>query len=1125
MQNRMAMLAVVVFAAAALSAQDYGDADISYGTMEAEQTWGGLGALWSNDLTNPVTPAWTGDNDDCVVGNPVWDSWSSYNTLTINVTEIGHLFIWVDANDNGVFAADERYVYFPGTEITQPGNYTFTNIIIKRTTNFSRNGLNKCAVRITLQDNLGGAPNFNSTGSFYFGEVEDWLIDVEPAKFVVATEAFRDATEGKPFNFNINAQNGTPPYSWNVIAGALPAGLALTPIGDQFQFSGAPAAGSGTGGQNYTFTVQVTDTASLVATRQFNLRVLPAPAALPFFDDFSNSTGWTLGATWSRGPAVGYQATGQSWDGWQAMEPAFDVSPSADNMILGDSIGSSRPDMMPQPQWAVSPVLDCTGISAVELRFSRWLSCGYYGIERVRVQVSNDGANWVDVWSNNFSFGWKNLCDFSWTPFTYDISAVAANQPRVQVRFGIGPCSYPQWLTLWGWHERFTGWCIDDFKVYEKPNTNLLVAQSFNIATNSSYFDATTQSTLPMLFPQSQHAFTAVVNNASTNAVTLTGLEVGTVQVGNSQFYGTQSSWINVGQFSLATPINVPAGASAFNVQGTLLGALVAPHLVLVPMDATIWLTGVEAGTGAIVRTQATFRFGMNGSPQPGLRVYETQIGGPQIFNGDAPVGQRDFGSVLTGSSGNWLNIVLKNNGGTPVNLSQAMLSGADAGEFTITNSGYVSPIVNQTGSYSWFSIKFSPVTPGAKQCTVSFTHDAPNTGTPFTFEISGFAVVNAPVLQVTETSATGPGISYGAAPASGRDFGNHDINAGPSAMLVIHIENTGTQNLVLGTPWLVGVDASSFGLDIAAFASTVMPGMSTEFSIYFDPAVTGAKLAQISFTHNAAGVGTPFIFDVSGFGIINAALIAVTESSGAPIGPGAAAAGGRQFAPLDVSSGASAAIAIVIRNNGWQDLLLGTPTLSGVHAASFVLDTTGMVYTLAHGQSTTFTIAFDPISKGLKTATVDLTHNDASAPTPYTFDVMGLGVDPYGVMVSTTSLPLAQATVAYSTGLQASGGTAPYGWTLVSGTLPAGLTLASDGTISGTPIADAAYSFRVRVTDALGGIEEKQLQLIVQPAPGDLSKGNTVGGGCSTSEQSAAALFVLLAGLLVLGAKRARKA
>lgn len=1123
MQARFVILAALMLAAT-LGAQDYGDADISYGTMEAQQTWGGLGVLWSNDLTNPVTPAWTGDNDDCVVGNPVWDSWSSYNQLTVKVTDVGHLIMWVDANDNGVFAADERYVYFPQTEITQPGDYTFTNIVIKRTTNFSRNGLNKCAVRITLQENMGGPPNLNATGSFYFGEVEDWLIDVEPAKFVVSTEAFRDATEGKPFNFNINAQNGTPPYTWSIIAGALPAGLALNQNGDQFQFSGSPAAGSGTGAVNYTFTVQVTDAASLVATRQLVLRVLPPPAALPFFDDFSTQTGWTLGATWARGQASAYMATGQSWDGWQATEPAMDASPGADNMILGDSIGASRPDMVPQAKWAVSPVLDCTGINEVELRFSRWLSCGYYGIERVRVQVSNDGANWVDVWNNNFTWGWKHLCDFSWTPFTYDISAVAANQPRVQVRFGYGPCDYPVWLTLAGVFERFTGWCIDDFSVYEKPATNAIVAQSFSIATGSTYFDATTQSTLPLLFPQSQHAFTAVLDNNSANAVTITGFEVGTVQVGTSPFYGTQSSWVNVGTFTLATPINVPAGATGFNVQGTMLGAFLPLQLALVPMDATLWLTGVESGTGRKVRTQATFRFGMNTSAQPGLRAYETQIGGPMIFNGDAPAGQRIFGSVLTGSGSNWLNIVLKNNGGTPVNLSQATLVGPDAGEFTLSNFGYVSPIVNQTGSYSWFSLKFSPVTPGAKQCTVSFTHDAANTGTPFTFEISGFAVVNAPVLQVTETGAAGPGISYGAAPANGRDFGNLDLSAGPGAMLLIHVENTGTQNLVLGTPALLGADAGSFGLDTSTFSSTVAPGTGTDFGVYFDPATTGAKLAQVSFTHNAAGVGSPFVFEIGGYGIINAALISVTESSGAPIGPGATASGGRQFAPLDVGNGASAAVSIVIRNNGWVDLTLGTPTLVGASPADFLVNTAGMVFTLAHGQSTSFTLAFDPVSKGLKSATVSLTHNDGLAPSPYTFELMGLGVDPFGVTVASATLPLAQATVAYSTNLQAGGGTAPYSWTFVSGTLPPGLSLAASGTLTGTATQDGPFTFRVRVTDSLGGYEEKQLQIIVQPAPGDLSRSNSVSGGCTTSEQGAAALLVLLAALACLYARQGKR-
>ncbi len=114
MRARFMILAALMLAAT-LGAQDYGDADISYGTMEAQQTWGGLGVLWSNDLTNPVTPAWTGDNDDCVVGSPLWDSWSSYNQLTVKVTDVGHLIMWVDANDNGVFAADERYVYFPQT--------------------------------------------------------------------------------------------------------------------------------------------------------------------------------------------------------------------------------------------------------------------------------------------------------------------------------------------------------------------------------------------------------------------------------------------------------------------------------------------------------------------------------------------------------------------------------------------------------------------------------------------------------------------------------------------------------------------------------------------------------------------------------------------------------------------------------------------------------------------------------------------------------------------------------------------------------------------------------------------------------------------------------------------------
>jgi hypothetical protein len=58
----------------------------------------------------------------------------------------------------------------------------------------------------------------------------------------------------------------------------------------------------------------------------------------------------------------------------------------------------------------------------------------------------------------------------------------------------------------------------------------------------------------------------------------------------------------------------------------------------------------------------------------------------------------------------------------------------------------------------------------------------------------------------------------------------------------------------------------------------------------------------------------------------------------------------------------------------------------------------------------------------------------------------------------------------AYSYTYVATGGTAPYTFSVVSGTLPPGLTLDEDtGVLSGTPTTAGSYSFGVQVTDALG--------------------------------------------------------
>jgi Putative Ig domain len=64
-------------------------------------------------------------------------------------------------------------------------------------------------------------------------------------------------------------------------------------------------------------------------------------------------------------------------------------------------------------------------------------------------------------------------------------------------------------------------------------------------------------------------------------------------------------------------------------------------------------------------------------------------------------------------------------------------------------------------------------------------------------------------------------------------------------------------------------------------------------------------------------------------------------------------------------------------------------------------------------------------------------------------------------------SLPAATAGTTYSQALSATGGTAPYSWTVISGAIPKGLNLSAKGAISGTPTKASTSKFVVRVVDS----------------------------------------------------------
>jgi hypothetical protein len=96
-----------------------------------------------------------------------------------------------------------------------------------------------------------------------------------------------------------------------------------------------------------------------------------------------------------------------------------------------------------------------------------------------------------------------------------------------------------------------------------------------------------------------------------------------------------------------------------------------------------------------------------------------------------------------------------------------------------------------------------------------------------------------------------------------------------------------------------------------------------------------------------------------------------------------------------------------------------------------------------------------------------------------YTVTIASVGCP--AITLSPATLPPAMAQAAYSQTVTASGGTAPYTYTIAAGALPSGLTLnPATGMISGVPLQGGIFNFTIRATDANGCIGANPYTLTV---------------------------------------------
>lgn len=86
--------------------------------------------------------------------------------------------------------------------------------------------------------------------------------------------------------------------------------------------------------------------------------------------------------------------------------------------------------------------------------------------------------------------------------------------------------------------------------------------------------------------------------------------------------------------------------------------------------------------------------------------------------------------------------------------------------------------------------------------------------------------------------------------------------------------------------------------------------------------------------------------------------------------------------------------------------------------------------------------------------------------------------------VTTNSTLAVGGETVAYSTQLVSTGGTAPYSYALTAGSLPDGLTLGTSGLISGSPTTAGTSNFTVQITDANGLTALKTFALTVTTIP-----------------------------------------
>lgn len=231
-------------------------------------------------------------------------------------------------------------------------------------------------------------------------------------------------------------------------------------------------------------------------------------------------------------------------------------------------------------------------------------------------------------------------------------------------------------------------------------------------------------------------------------------------------------------------------------------------------------------------------------------KIVVEQPAGTMLVSGVSGV---SFGQISTIDSANRV-FTLRNVGIYDLTGLNVTVSGTNAADFIIASqpAGSLAP-----GRIAEFTVRLSPLTPGAKNAVLSIASNDPDEN-PFEIHLTATVVPPAPEIVVEQPAGNNL--------VDGTSLVNFGYRAmGASNSLVFTVRNTGQLDLNALSITIDGTHAADYSVTSAP-ATSVAPGGSTNFTVRFSPVASGLRTAVLHLASNDADEN-PFDIFLNGNG------------------------------------------------------------------------------------------------------------------------------------------------------------------------------------------------------------------------------------------------------------------